>query len=176
MVSTWGIRWDERTLSFPGDKVAGQFDAALYRGVTIHATPEVVFRWLCQLRVAPYSYDWLDNLGRRSPQSLLPGLDRLSVGQNIMDIFRLISFEPGKHLTLRVKRGTRAARIFGDIVVCYLIIPQVPGSCRLLVKLLGRYPHGPVGWVMRQILPWGDLLMMRRQLLNFKKLAERSGR
>jgi len=25
---------------------------------------------------------------------------------------------------------------------------------------------------MRALLPWGDLLMMRRQLLNFKALSE----
>jgi hypothetical protein len=28
------------------------------------------------------------------------------------------------------------------------------------------------GALMRQLLPWGDLVMMRRQLLNLKALAE----
>jgi hypothetical protein len=29
--------------------------------VEIAAQPEEVFRWICQLRVAPYSYDWINH-------------------------------------------------------------------------------------------------------------------
>ena len=75
-----------------------------------------MFRWLCQLRVAPYSYDWLDNFGRRSPRTLTPGLDALEVGQRVMTIFELLEFDADSHLTIR----TRSAR-FGVVVVTYRV-------------------------------------------------------
>ncbi len=141
---SWGTNLAERSLSFPGDRDAGNFEVALYRGVTIEATAEVVFRWLCQMRAAPYSYDWIDNLGRRSPQRLVPGLEKLARGQRIMYIFRLASFEDGRYLTLRIKEGTLAARIFGDILVSYLVVPQTHGSCRLKIGGIGgNYKAGP---------------------------------
>jgi hypothetical protein len=55
--------------------------------VTVHASPAVV-RWLCQLRAAPYAYDWLDNWGKQSPRQLIPGLENLKLGQTVMTIFR----------------------------------------------------------------------------------------
>ena len=30
----------------------------------MHAAPAVLFRWLCQLRLAPYSYDWMGSFMR----------------------------------------------------------------------------------------------------------------
>ena len=41
-----------------------------------------------------------------------------------------------------------------------------------LDKIVARYPRGYTGALMRWGLPWGDLVMMRRQLLNLKALAE----
>jgi hypothetical protein len=60
-----------------------------------------VYAWLCQLRVAPYSYDLLDNFGRRSPRARDPELRRLAVGQRFMTIFRLMSYVDDEQLTLR---------------------------------------------------------------------------
>lgn len=169
----WGTTQQERSLNFPCDRIILHPDAALYRGVTVGATPEVIFRWLCQLRVAPYSYDWIDNCGRQSPRQLTPGLDALAVGQDVMGIFDLVEFKRNRHLTIRVKRRSRASKIFGDIAGSYLIVPQGNDSCRLLAKLIAQYPPGTKGKFVRMFLPWGDLFMMRRQLLNLKRLAER---
>jgi hypothetical protein len=169
---TWGTTPAERALVFPCDGIISNPDDSLFRAVTIDASPETVFRWLCQMRVAPYSYDWIDNGGRQSPSELSAGLDQLEVGQDVMRIFDLVSFEKDQHLTLRMKTPTRAARSFGDIAVSYLIVTDEKGSCRLVVKLVAQYPPGTRGRLLSALLPWGDLVMMRRQLLNFKQLAE----
>ena len=170
----WGTLAEERSLTFSCDRLLTRPDATLYRGLTVSASPQIVFRWLCQMRVAPYSYDWLDNNGRQSPRELVPGLDNLAVGQDVMRIFSLIDFIPDQELTIRVKVGTKATRVFGHIVCSYLVVAKSLNTSRLLVKLIARYPPGVRGWLIGTFLPWGDLIMMRRQLLNLKKLAEGS--
>ena len=169
---TWGTEEAERRLPFPCDRYVERAEAAYFRGITVRARPATLFRWLCQLRVAPYSYDWIDNRGRRSPRTLTPGLDELAVGQSVMSIFTLVDFAKDRHLTLRIKHGTGAFSLFGDLALTYLIVPETPERCRLLVKIVARYPRGFRGALMRWGLPWGDLVMMRRQLLSFKALAE----
>ena len=168
VTNAWGTTEEERSFAYPCDRHLGRSTAAYYRGVTIDAPPSIVFRWLCQMRVAPYSYDWIDNSGHRSPQTLTPGLDELVIGQRVM-IGPLVEFERDRHLTIRMR-----SRMFGEMAVTYLIVPKSAAGCRVLVKLLVKYPSGPIGWIERLALPWGDLIMMRRQLLNFKALAERS--
>ena len=175
---TWGTEPEERGLAFPCDDLIRQPDDALYRGVTVNARQATVFRWLCQMRAAPYSYDWLDNGGRQSPRELTAGLENLAIGQDVMRIFKLTGFEKDRHLTLRLKAKSSASETFGDIAVSYFLVPighdrSMP-SCRLLVKLIVKHPPGLYGRIMRAVLPWGDLIMMRRQLLNLKRLAEQT--
>lgn len=174
MSTTWGTTPDEREMDFPCDRFMEQADAAYYRGITIRAQPEVIFRWLCQMRVAPYSYDWIDNRGRESPRVLTPGLEELAIGQTVLGGFELVDFEHGRHLTGRLKQNTFEARAFGGMAVSYLIVPQSSSGCRLLVKIVAKFRRGPIGWFMRVFLPWGDLIMMRKQLLNFKDLSEQA--
>ncbi|GHO45909.1 hypothetical protein [Ktedonospora formicarum] len=171
----WGTTAAERTMSFPCDHYLTTYDAAYFRAVSVQAPAPIVFRWLCQLRVAPYSYDWIDNGGRRSPRVLIPGLEQLQVGQSMCSIFKLVDFELGLHLTLLLK-DERAKVFFGGVAISYVILPQDDASCRLVAKLLVRYPIGLIGAVMRPTLSWGDLVMMRKQLLTLKHLAERQSK
>jgi len=168
-VWTWGSTAAERAEPFPCDALLPGAEWELYRAVDAQAPPERVFRWLCQLRVAPYSYDLVDNRGRRSPRTLTPGLDRLAVGQRIMSMFRLAAFEPGRSLTA-VSRG----RLFGEVAVSYTVRPRRGGGSRLVAKLLVNPSRGwPWSLPARLLLAPGDLVMMRRQLLNIAALAAR---
>jgi hypothetical protein len=169
---TWGTTPEERALAFPGALASAAHGQRLWRGVSVEAPPAVVFRWLCQLRAAPYSYDWIDNRGRRSPQSPTPGLEQLERGQVFMSIFRLMDFEQGEYIALETPPGGRGARLFGVVRCTYWARAAEPGRTRLLVELRVEPAPGPWGRAMRALLPWGDLVMMRRQLLNLKRLAE----
>jgi hypothetical protein len=141
--------------------------SVLFRAVDVAAPAELVYRWVCQMRVAPYSYDVLDNLGRRSPRELTPGLDSLEVGQQFM-IFRLTSFEEGRSITLDSN-----TLWFGRVVCTYRTEQIDDDSCRLVVKLVVGTPNHPFGALRQRFLAAGDLVMMRKQLLTFKALAER---
>jgi hypothetical protein len=140
----------------------------MFRAVDVDSDPATLYRWLCQLRYAPYSYDKLDNLGRRSPQTLTPGAEDLHLGQRMVAIFRLAALEPGRSLTLLSESS-----VFGRVAITYESRARPDGGARLLAKLLIRYPRGLLALPMRALLAPGDLVMMRRQLLNLKRLAER---
>jgi hypothetical protein len=170
VVEHWGSTPAERAEAFPCDRLLVEPDCAMFRAVDVEAPVGTSFRWLCQLRAAPYSYDKLDNLGRRSPQTLTPGLERLEPGQRVQTIFKLVEFEPGRSLTM-VSNG----RVFGRVACSYRADPAGEGRSRLVVKIVVAYADGLHRPLMRLALPPGDLLMMRRQLLNLKGLAERTG-
>lgn len=157
----WGATAAERAIDLPCDSLLSDARFRCHRAITVDASPAVVFRWLCQLREAPYSYDLLDNFGRRSPRALTPGADRLEVGQRFMSIFRLVSFDPDEQITLQASRST---------AVTYAVRPE-GRVARLLVCVLFD-PAGRLGAVLVPPLVLGDLVMMRKQLLTLKDLAE----
>jgi len=169
---TWGSTSEERSAPYPCDRYLPKPDDTLFRALTVQGSRSDVFRWLCQLRVAPYSYDWIDNCGHRSPRELLPGLDNLAVGQRFMEIFELVDFEPNEHITLNIELAG-AKRIFGEIVCSYAVKSKSPSETRLVVKLLARRTTDRRFVWVGPLLPWGDLIMMRKQLLTLRELCER---
>ncbi|GHJ36867.1 hypothetical protein [Streptomyces sp. TS71-3] len=170
----WGALPEEQAAAYPCDDLLPGRTEQWFRAVTVRADRGTVFRWLCQLKVAPYSYDYLDNFGRRSPRTLTEGADRLDVGQRVMTIFKLVDYEPDGHLTM-ILDVPWARRAFGDFALSYRVLEVAPGTTRLVVKMVvGRRP-GAFGTLHIRSMAWGDLLMMRRQLTTLRCLAERNG-
>lgn len=159
----WGVTDDEVARHYPCDDVVPTPALQVWRGVTVHAPPERVWPWVRQIRLAPYSYDKVDNLARRSPQELRdlpepkPG-DRFTCVGGRRDVGRVLAAEPGVHLTAAILR----------VVMSYVLVPSGDGT-RLLLKIAipERRWWGPP-------LAVGDWPMARRQLLNLKQLAERT--
>jgi hypothetical protein len=142
------------------------------RAIGVSATVDVTWRWLCQIAVAPYSYDWIDNRGRRSPRELTPGADRLELGQTMAVVFRLVSVENGHDWTAVTDR--RGERLFGPVALTYAAEPDPSGS-RIVCRLAAA-AGSPFRRVRATALAWGDLVMMRKQLRTLKELAERDAR
>jgi hypothetical protein len=173
-IRAWGSTAEERAEHFACDRLLADPQDTCYRAIDVQAPVDVVFRWLCQLRAAPYSYDWIDNLGQTSPRFLVPGLDELAVGQRAMRVFVVADFEPGRQVTFSLHGPSR---LVGDVVATYAVRRTGPRTSRIVVKLSIRWP-GRVA-VLRRLIPplgdlflIGDLVMMRRQLMNLRDLAE----
>ena len=141
----------------------------LTRAISVEASAALTWRWLCQIAVAPYSYDWIDNRGRRSPDTLTPGVDELHVGQTMAVVFRLTSYADGHHWT--AVTTPRGRRMFGPVAMTYAAEPD--GAETRIVCRLAVAAGSPPARARAHALAWGDLVMMRRQLLNLKSLAER---
>lgn len=156
MILNWGATTEERNATLPCDALAPSASVSADRAISIDAPPSTVFGWLCQLRVAPYSYDLVDNFGRRSPRTRDPELAQLRAGQRFMQIFTLNSFTDDEHITLQS----------GKVAVTYAVRAEA-GHTRLHVRV--RF-DGPrlIGWAMAA----GDVVMMRKQLITLRDLAE----
>lgn len=167
-ITAWNATAEERAARYPCDAYLEPPWRGLVRAIDVAAPAPVVFCWLCQLKIAPYSYDLLDNRGRRSPRTPTPGADDLAVGQTFL-VFTITDYEQDRHIS-----GTGRApftRTYGPLAVTYLVRPRSPNNCRLVVKL-DVATNGRAQRFRAAGLALGDLIMMRKQLRTLKALAE----
>lgn len=170
----WNATVAERERAYPCDELLPAPQHRFYRAVDVAAPPALVYRWLQQLRVAPYSYDWADNFLLPSPSRLTPRAETIAVGQRMMHVLRIVSFEPGQSLTLEASSAIGRA-LFGTLVGTYTVSPSGAGT-RLFVKVNAVYPSSLYGTLAGPVMPWIDYAMMRKQLLRIKGFAERDAR
>jgi len=84
----WGATEEEIRRAMPGDDLIPDA-ASTTRAITIAAPPEQAWPWLVQLgysRGGWYSYDWIDNDSQPSADRIIPELQQLQVGDQILMI------------------------------------------------------------------------------------------
>lgn len=170
--NAWGATAEDLERAYPADTMLDGKYLSLTRAVVVEAPAALTYRWLCQIAVAPYSYDLLDNWGRPSPQELTPGADDLRLGQRVT-VFDLTDIQHGRQWSGRTHPA--ASRLFGTVAVTYAVEPVDATTCRLVCRMVVSQ-RGPFDWARARLLAWGDLVMMRKQFLNLKALAERDAR
>ena len=176
MLRNWGSTPDEIASALPGDELCPNARIVATRSISLGSPPEQVFPWLRQMgfgRAGWYSYDLLDNLGRRSARRVVDEWQHVSAGDSIPGgpvEFDATIVDPPHSFVLRLAaRGRLGRRI--AFTLAYDLRPAGSGT-RLVTRARARIdlPGGVL--LERLILEPGDGIMVRKQLLG---LARRVG-
>ncbi len=150
------------------------------RSIDIAAPPDRVWPWLAQMgfgRAGWYSWDLIDNLGRRSATDLHPDWMVRQAGDPIPGgpiRFDTPIVDPPRHLVIAVARR-RIAFWTICFALSYRLEPTAEG-CRLTTVATGRI-DGPLGrFVARCLLGPGDAFMVHKQLRGVRARSESAWR
>ncbi|WP_116951354.1 SRPBCC family protein [Jiangella endophytica] len=185
----WGATEDETLRRLPGDDFIFDADAATTRAVTVNAPREEVWRWLVQIgqdRGGWYSYDWLENLfglDIHSAHTVRDEWQHLEAGDQVRAapagalgmqdgyVFRVARVEPGRVLVLRQRPPVHP----WNATWAFVLVDDVPGSCRLLVRCRAKRTPGLSGrlaWIGGELMDPVVLVMTRRMLLGIRARSE----
>ena len=176
LLRNWGSTADEIASALPGDELCPDARMVATRSISLASPPEHVFPWLRQMgfgRAGWYSYDLLDNLGRRSATRIVDEWQHVSAGDVVPGgpvEFEAAIVEPPHSFVLRLAaRGRIGRRI--HFTLAYHLRP-VDGGTRLVTRARAKVdlPGGVL--LERLLLEPGDGIMVRKQLLG---LARRVG-
>jgi hypothetical protein len=169
----WGATKEELMLEFPGDNNVHKPNFNATRGITIHSTPELVWRWIIQIgskRAGWYSIDWMDNAGIKSSDKILPEFQKIEVGQ-------FIPFTPDQKNGMWVKEFRENEYIFwvdkdGRATWLWYLYPVDEKQTRLLTRLRTKYVWKGF-WIIYYLLyDFGDIVMMSKCMKGIKLRAE----
>lgn len=173
----WQLRWgatdDEIKRSMLGDDIVGKPSFNATRAVTINAPAENIYPWIVQMginRAGWYSYDLLDNLGRRSAGSILLEHQNIQVGD-------LIPISPDGKEGLWVKDFRNNEWMLwwdkmGDNSWVWEIYSEGEAHSRLVTRVRVKYRWLSPAILFNLIIEFFDILMMRKCMLGIKRRAE----
>jgi hypothetical protein len=169
---TWGATFEEVSRPLPGDELVARPTFNATRAISIAAAPERVWPWLLQVgltRAGWYSYDILDNLGRRSARRIIPELQGLAPGD-------VVPMSPDGKQGMRVHSMDAPRSMVwgtpGETTWAWQLDADSDGSTRLITRVRSRYRWLSPSIAFSALLEFGDLWMMRKMLLNMRDRAE----
>lgn len=173
----WGATESEAAGSVVGDVLCANARVSATRCITVTAAPQDVFPWIRQMgfgRAGWYSYDWIDNLGRKSASAVRPEWQDVHAGSMVPGgpiAFEAAIVDEPRSFVLRVEpQGRLAGRL------CFTLAYELrddPLGTRLVTRMRARIDM-PGGAVLEKlVLTPGDGIMVRKQLLNISRLAGR---
>jgi uncharacterized protein YndB with AHSA1/START domain len=176
---------DERGRSLPGDDMVTDPVGSLTHAITIGRPPGAVWPWLVQMgadRAGWYSYDRLDNGGRRSAERIVPALQHIEPGTlmpwlpGATEGFTVLRVEPEHDLVIGwISEPGAPPRM----TWAFVLEEPTPGRSRLIVRARGAAGYRLFG-LPRQLsmalAPAVHLLMQRKQLLGIARRAEAAPR
>lgn len=147
----------------------------LLRCVEINASSENIFVWLKQLRIAPYSYDFIDNRFKKSPAFIIDNLPRLKVYTHFLLVFNILEFNENSFIIARFCEPINPPvnLYMKDMYIEYRIVEDASNS-KLWCKIKGYFNANISSRGFYFIFSLANKIMMSRQLKNIKKLSERS--
>jgi hypothetical protein len=169
----WGATVEEISSSVVGDDLCSDATVVATRSITIGAPPQDVFPWIRQMgfgRAGWYSYDWLDNLGRKSATTIHDEWQSVEAGDKIPSgpiSFIAAIVDAPRHFVLEIQSlGKKSPKL--HFTLAYELRDNPQGT-RLVTRMRSRI-NLPLGSLFEKlILGPGDGIMLRRQLLNIKK-------
>ena len=189
----WGASDEEVARPFPGEELIPGGTRAATMAITIEAPPDEVWPWLVQMgwdRAGWYSWDRLDNGGRRSAHELHPEWQDLSVGDRLsawspggpVQAWEVAALEPARFLGLRglsdlrgrvLDPGQPRPPTYTEGLWGFLLEELPGGRTRLIVggyqTLCPRWLEGFVNFWIYPLMHWP---MQVRQFANIKRNAE----
>ena len=175
----WQLRWgatdDELERAMPGDDIVGRPSFNATRGVTINAPAATIYPWIVQMGVSRagwYSYDLLDNLGRKSSELVLREFQDVKPGD-------VVPMSPDGKKGLSVKDFKTGEWMLwwdalGDSSWAWGIYPETEHASRLITRVRVKYRWLSVYLPFNLLVEFFDIVMMRKCMLGIRRRAERA--
>jgi len=172
----------ERALDLPGDQLIPDPIGSLTHAITIACPRREVWPWLAQMgagdRAGWYSYDRLDNGGRRSAERITRDLQGIAIGSvfpalpGTTDGFTVVQYQPESSLVLG---WTPVANTAPAVTWAFVLEELDERRTRLIVRARGAQGyrfHGLPPWIGVALIRLGHFVMERKQLLGIAARAE----